>query len=147
MMAKGLDQFIPFIVTVIAIVATDLLKGVGVGILVAMVYIIKANIQNAFYFDINKLEPNKAVIRLAEEVTFLNKAAIQKQLYGMPKNIDSITIDGRKSKFIDKDVIEVIKDFELNAISKGIAIELVDVTYKKKGKKKGKKEDKLQTAI
>lgn len=147
MIAKGLDQFIPFIVTVIAIVTTDLLKGVGVGILVAMVYIIKANIQNAFYFDISKLDPNKAVIRLAEEVTFLNKAAIQKQLYSMPKNIDSITIDGRKSKFIDKDVIEVIKDFELNAISKGISIELIDVTYKKKGLKKDKKKDKLQTAI
>lgn len=134
---KGLDQFIPFMVTVIAIVSTDLLKGVGIGILVSMFYIFRANIQNAFIFniskdpDLDKGSAEKAVITLAEEVTFLNKAAIQKQLYGLPKTVQSIVIDGTKSKFIDKDVIEVIKDFEQNALSKGLDIDLKDVTYKK----------------
>lgn len=135
---KGLDQFIPFMVTVIAIVATDLLKGVGIGILVSMFYIFKANIQNAYIFNISNNEKEdqpsteKATIILAEEVTFLNKAAIQKQLYGLPKTVQSIIIDGTKSKFIDKDVIEVIQAFEQNALSKGLDIKLKDITYKKK---------------
>lgn len=147
---KGLDQFIPFIVTVIAIVATDLLKGVGIGILVSTFYIFRANIQNAFIFNISKdsdsdkTNNEKAVITLAEEVTFLNKAAIQKQLYGLPKTVQSIVIDGTKSKFIDKDVIEVIKDFEQNALSKGLDINLKDITYKKK---KYSKKQKLQKVV
>ncbi|TDQ75253.1 SulP family inorganic anion transporter [Sphingobacterium yanglingense] len=141
MYGKGLDQFIPFIVTVIAIVATDLLKGVGIGILVSMFYIFRANIQNAFIFDFTK-DPetddqadSKVVITLAEEVTFLNKAAIQKQLYDLPKAVKSVTINGRNSKFIDKDVIEVIKDYEQNALSKGVEISLIDIAYKKQPQK------------
>lgn len=135
--AKGLDQFIPFIVTVIAIVATDLLKGVGIGVLVSTFYIFRANIQNAFIFNFTKTpESSKAgqssvLITLAEEVTFLNKAAIQDRLYGLPKAVHSVTIDGSNSKFLDKDVIEVIKDFEQNALSKGMRINLIDVNYKK----------------
>jgi SulP family sulfate permease len=106
-----------------------------------MFYIFRANIQNAFIFDFTK-DPetddegdSKVVITLAEEVTFLNKAAIQKQLYDMPKSVKSVTIDGRNSKFIDKDVIEVIKDYEQNALSKDVEISLIDVTYKKQPQK------------
>ncbi|MCY4779368.1 SulP family inorganic anion transporter [Sphingobacterium sp. UT-1RO-CII-1] len=137
MYGKGLDQFIPFFVTVLAIVATDLLKGVGIGILVSMFYIFRANIQNAFIFHFSKdtdqdnEDGSKVKITLAEEVTFLNKAAIQKQLYALPKTVKSVTIDGRNSKFLDKDVIEVIKDYEHNARIKGIEIILIDITYKK----------------
>ena len=132
---KGLDQFIPFGVTVAAVVFTDLLTGVGVGILVATFYILRANLRNAFRLDLNETEnidKDHAVFTLAEEVTFLNKAPIQQQLYSLPKNVRSILIDGQRSKFIDKDVIDVIKDFEQNARSKGVDIELREVTYKNK---------------
>jgi|GEM_PF-5444167 len=61
----------------------------------------------------------KITLTLAEEVTFLNKAAIQKVLYGLPRRINGNSIDGSQSRFIDKDVIEVIKNFEQNAPSKG----------------------------
>lgn len=135
MFQKGLDQFIPFGVTVAAVVFTDLLTGVGVGILVATFYILRANLRNAFRLDLNETENtdnDHAVFTLAEEVTFLNKAPIQQQLYSLPKNVRSILIDGQRSKFIDKDVIDVIKDFEQNARSKGVDIELREVTYKNK---------------
>lgn len=137
MFKKGLDQFIPFVVTVLAVVLTDLLTGVGIGIVVATFYILRANMQNAYKFDIKK-EDNKstAVLTLAEEVSFLNKAPIQQKLYNLPKGIDKVIIDGNGSKFIDKDVIEVIKDFEQNALSKGVNIEINDVTYKKKSVEK-----------
>ena len=130
MFRKGLDQFIPFTITVIAIVFTDLLMGVGIGILVATFYILRANMQNAYKFEIN--EAQTAVLTLAEEVSFLNKVPIQQKLYNIPKSVDKVVIDGQNSKFIDKDVIEVLKDFEQNALSKGLGIELVDVTTKRK---------------
>ncbi|MBE8713159.1 SulP family inorganic anion transporter [Sphingobacterium hungaricum] len=133
MYVKGLDQFIPFTVTVLAVVVTDLLTGVGIGIVVSMFYILRANMKNAFKFDVSKDsdDKNRATLTLAEEVSFLNKVPIQQKLYNLPKSIDSILIDGQFSKFIDKDVIEVIKDFEKNALSKGLEIELNDVSYKK----------------
>lgn len=147
---KGLDQFIPFFVTVAAVVFTDLLTGVGVGILVATFYILKANMTNAYQFNIVQKEDNEmAVLTLAEEVTFLNKAPIQQKLYNLPKGVKSVVIDGQKSKFIDKDVIDVIKDFELNALSKGLDIELNDVNYKKKtfNRKLRLKKQKLQKVV
>lgn len=132
MYVKGWDQFIPFFMTIAVVVFTDLLTGVGVGIVVATFYILRANMKNAFKFDIIKQDDNeKAVITLAEEVTFLNKVPIQQKLYSLPKNIDKIEINGSQSKFIDKDVIEVIKDFQQNAISKGRDIQLTDIVYKK----------------
>ncbi len=146
MLKKGLDQFIPFTITVIAIVFTDLLTGVGVGILVATFYILRANMHNAYQFNIHPTDQEDksvAVLTLAEEVTFLNKAPIQQKLYSLPKNVKSVLIDGHKSTFIDKDVIDVIKDFEQNAISKGIEIELNEVTYKKKVLRKKQKLQKV----
>ncbi|MGM1431019.1 SulP family inorganic anion transporter [Sphingobacterium lactis] len=135
MLTKGLDQFIPFVVTVAAVVFTDLLTGVGIGIVVATFYILRANMHNAYHLNITPSksdESETAVITLAEEVSFLNKAPIQQKLYNLPKSVKSIVIDGQKSKFIDKDVIDVIKDFEQNALSKGLDIELNDVTYKRR---------------
>ena len=142
MMKKGLDQFIPFVVTVVAVVFTDLLTGVGIGILVATFYILRANMHNAYHLNIKTTDQSEietAVFTLAEEVTFLNKAPIQQKLYNLPKSVKSIIIDGQKSKFIDKDVIDVIKDFEQNALSKGLEIELNDVTYKRKSVRKKQK--------
>ncbi|WP_257658159.1 SulP family inorganic anion transporter [Parapedobacter lycopersici] len=129
---KGLDQFIPFIVTILAVVFTDLLTGVAIGLVVGIFYILKNNLSNAFEYDIDVNDHGaKITITLAEEVSFLNKASIQKSLYGLPKRINEIIIDGSQSRFIDKDVIEVIKDFEQNAVSKGKTIELVGIVNKK----------------
>ncbi len=130
MFRKGLDQFIPFATTVVAIVFTDLLMGVGIGILVATFYILRANMQNAYKFEIT--EEQTAVLTLAEEVSFLNKVPIQQKLYSLPRSVEKVVIDGKNSKFIDKDVLEVLKDFEQNAMSKGLDIELQDVSYKRK---------------
>ncbi|WP_353130584.1 SulP family inorganic anion transporter [Parapedobacter pyrenivorans] len=129
---KGLDQFVPFVVTITAVVFTDLLTGVGIGLLVAMFYILKDNLSNSFEYDIEENEDGaKITFTLAEEVTFLNKAAIQKALHGLPRRINEIIIDGSQSRFIDKDVIEVIKDFEQNAVSKGKSLELVGIVNRK----------------
>ncbi|NGM60789.1 SulP family inorganic anion transporter [Sphingobacterium sp. SGG-5] len=143
MHSKGLDQFVPFTLTIAAVVFTDLLTGVGIGILIATFYILRANMQNAYKFNIVGDGNNRAIFVLAEEVSFLNKVPIQQKLYSLPKSVISVTIDGKNSKFIDKDVIEVIKGYEQNARSKGIAIELQDVTYKKKAVYRKQKVEKV----
>ena len=132
MWSKGLDQFIPFMVTIVAVVLTDLLTGVGIGLLTAMFYILRNNLTNAFEFLMKENENGaKITITLAEEVTFLNKAAIQKALYALPRRINAITIDGSQSRFIDKDVIEVLDDFKQYALNAGRSVELIGITNKK----------------
>lgn len=129
---KGLDQFVPFMVTILAVVLTDLLTGVGIGLVVGIFYILRNNMSNTFEYDINEDENGaKITIMLSEEVSFLNKAAIQKSLYSLPKQINEVTIDGSHSRIIDKDVIEVIKAFKQNAKSKGRSVELVGIVNKK----------------
>ncbi len=132
---RGLDQFIPFVITILAVIFTDLLKGVGIGMMVAIFYILRNNMRNAFVYTLDFNEnKNKITVNLSEEVSFLNKAAIQQTLYNLPKSIDTIIVDGSKSRFIDKDVISVIKDFEHNALSKGKSVELKEIVNQKKVK-------------
>src|SRR5690606_18624028 len=132
MYRRGLDQFIPFVVTILAIVFTDLLKGVGIGMVVAIFYILRNNMRNPFGYDLEESNGNKKIkVYLSEEVSFLNKAAIQQSLYNLPKDVTHIIVDGTGSRFIDKDVVQVIKDFEQNALSSGKRVELIDVYDKR----------------
>ncbi len=132
MWLKGRDQFIPFMVTILAIIFTDLLMGVGIGLVVAMFFILRNNMSNAFKYSVENADSGSRItITLSEEVSFLNKAAIQKALYNLPKKTTEVVIDGSYSRFIDKDVIEVINDFRQNATSKGIKTELTDIVNMK----------------
>ncbi len=132
MWRKGLDQFVPFAVTIVAVVLTDLLTGVGIGLVVGIFYILRNNMSNTFEYEIAEHEGGtKVTLTLSEEVSFLNKAAIQKSLYSLPKQVDEVVIDGSHSRFIDKDVIEVIHAFKQNAESKGRRVELTGIVNKK----------------
>ncbi|MDP9081907.1 MAG: SulP family inorganic anion transporter [Bacteroidota bacterium] len=127
---KGLDQFIPFVVTIAAVVFTDLLIGVGIGMCVGVFYILRTNMRNPYFYQIDKNGDKKTIrIRLAEEVSFLNKAAIQITLTSLPKGTDVI-IDGSNSRYIDQDVLEIIQNFKHNAYTKGIIVQLHEVREK-----------------
>jgi MFS superfamily sulfate permease-like transporter len=127
---KGLDQFIPFVVTIVAVVLTDLLIGVGIGMLVGIFYILRTNLRNPYFYQITSKGDKKTItLRLAEEVSFLNKAAIQITLTNLPKGSDVI-IDGSNSRFIDPDVLEIIQNYRHNAYTKGIVVQLVDIRDK-----------------
>nr|WP_294946689.1 SulP family inorganic anion transporter [uncultured Mucilaginibacter sp.] len=127
---KGLDQFIPFVVTIIAVVFTDLLIGVGIGMMVGIFYILRTNLRNPYFYQITTKGDKKTItLRLAEEVSFLNKAAIQVTLTSLPKGSDVI-IDGSNSRFIDPDVLEIIQNYRHNAFTKGIIVQLVDIKDK-----------------
>jgi len=123
----GLSQFIPFVVTIVAVVLTDLLIGVGIGMLVGIFYILRTNLRNPYFYHIVKNgDKNVIRIRLAEEVSFLNKAAIQITLTSLPKGSDVI-IDGSNSRYIDPDVLEIIHNYKHNAYTKGIIVQLHEI--------------------
>jgi MFS superfamily sulfate permease-like transporter len=122
---KGLPQFIPFVVTIVAIYFTDLLKGVGIGMVVAVFFLLLTNLRNSYFYHIES-NGKKIRIRLAEEVSFLNKAAIQVTLTNIPKETE-VVIDGSASRYIDPDVLEIIHNFKHNAYTKGIIVSLENI--------------------
>jgi MFS superfamily sulfate permease-like transporter len=124
---KGWDQFIPFVVTIVAVLFTDLLKGVAVGMLVSVFYLLRTNMRNPYFYKMDKANDKKNIkIVLAEEVSFLNKAAIQVLLTGIEKETNVI-IDGSNSRYIDPDVLEVIQNYKHNAYTKGIIVTLTGI--------------------
>lgn len=110
----GWDQFMPFIMTIIGILATDLLKGIGIGMTFAIFYILRTNYRHSYHYkkEVNH-EGETVHLRLSEEVTFLNKASIQLTLNELPEN-SKVIIDGSHSVDIDYDVLEIIHDFRLH---------------------------------
>jgi MFS superfamily sulfate permease-like transporter len=120
----GWNQFIPFFVTVVAILFTDLLKGVGIGLAVGFFFILKANAEAAYFLnDVKEQERNVLHLRLSEHVSFLNKASIVQALNGLPNN-SKVVLDGTTSKVIDHDVLEAIESFRQIAPERGIDLEL-----------------------
>jgi carbonic anhydrase len=107
----GFEQFFPFVTTVVAILATDLLKGIGIGMLVAIFFILRKNYKHAYHYKKERAgEKEVTILKLSEEVTFLNKASIQLSLEDVPANT-KVIIDGSNSVAIDYDVLEIIEDF------------------------------------
>ncbi|NVO86014.1 SulP family inorganic anion transporter [Hymenobacter terrestris] len=125
----GWQQFLPFIVTITAIMFTDLLKGVVLGLVVGVFYILKANYDSAYYLSKPTEEGadnGPIVLRLSAQLSFLNKASIIKVLEELPLN-SSVIIDGSSSVFIDYDVLEAIENFRQGAPDRGIQVELRDI--------------------
>jgi carbonic anhydrase len=124
----GWDQFMPFIVTIIAILTTDLLKGILIGMAFAIFYILRRNYRHAYHYKKEKNGDQEVItLQLSEEVTFLNKASIQLSLDDMPKN-SKVIIDGSNSVSIDYDVLEIIQDFKkMAAPQRNIDVETIAV--------------------
>lgn len=123
---NGKYQFIPFVATVVAVVATDLLKGVGIGLLISIVYILQGNMKRAYYLSRETLnDADEITIKLAEEVSFLNKAAIKKTLKNV-KAGSKVIIDAKTTSYITMDVLEMIQDFaNVRAREEDIHVELL----------------------
>lgn len=117
---KGFNQFIPFTATIIAILFTDLLTGVLIGISVGLVFILRSNFHSALLVINDK---NNYLFRFRKDVSFLNKPIIKRKLEAVPPHA-IVLIDVSRVDFIDKDVIEVIEDFILHAHLKSIRVEL-----------------------
>ncbi|RPD44961.1 SulP family inorganic anion transporter [Hymenobacter sediminis] len=120
----GWQQFLPFIITIIAILFTDLLKGVTVGLVVGVFYILKANYESAYFITRPTAKPEGPIhLKLSEQVSFLNKASIVKVLDELPHG-SHVLVDGSESSYIDYDVLEAIENFRLSAPERNITLEL-----------------------
>lgn len=129
----GFNQFVPFIVTVLAILFTDLLIGVTIGLATGMFFILHANLKTPFFMNRQSSHEDHPEgrrmhvhIQLAENLSFLNKAGVNKALSEMPDGA-VVQIDASRSRYIDRDVLEIIHDFAQSAPYRGITVELVDV--------------------
>jgi MFS superfamily sulfate permease-like transporter len=122
----GQMHFVPFVVTILGIVFTDLLMGIGMGLAVAIFYVLYNNYKKPFLFEKDE-HMKDGVIRLAlaEDVTFINKASIQRTLTQIPDGA-RVVIDASKSINIDYDVIEIIDEFEINAKHRGIHLTIIE---------------------
>jgi MFS superfamily sulfate permease-like transporter len=123
----GWEQFIPFAVTIIAILFTDLLIGICVGLAVGVFYILKANYKSPYFYHKEEQRDREVIrIKLSEHVSFLNKASIILTLDHMPSN-SHVVIDGENSEFIDYDVLEAIQGFKQTAHERNIQVEVLNV--------------------
>jgi MFS superfamily sulfate permease-like transporter len=123
----GWEQFIPFVVTIVAILLTDLLKGITAGMIVGVFFILYHRYQHSLdHIESVSNEDGREVHHLvfSEQVSFFNKASVITALEKVPKNA-KVTIDCRQSKIIDYDVREVIDNFRTHAELKNIDVELL----------------------
>ncbi|MFN4081666.1 MAG: SulP family inorganic anion transporter [Saprospiraceae bacterium] len=125
MWENGKYQFWPFVVTVVAIVLTDLLTGVVIGLFASIFALLRGNMKNSYFFRKEKFQDGEIIkIKLSQEVSFLNKASIKLTLEHLPEG-STVVIDAKDTAYIDFDVLEIIHDFaEVKAPAKGINLTL-----------------------
>jgi MFS superfamily sulfate permease-like transporter len=123
---KGKYQFAPFIATLAAVVFLDLLKAVAIGMVIAIVFILRGNIKRAYYFKKEDYHEGDVIyIDLAQEVSFLNKAAIKNTLNNIPKN-SKVVINASDTVYIAHDVLDLIEEFrDFKALEKNIDLKLI----------------------
>ena len=110
--AKGKYQFVPFIATFVAVVFTDLLKGVALGMIISILFVLKGNLKRAYSFKKEEyLDGDIIHINLAQEVSFLNKAAIKSTLNEIPENT-KVIIDASETIYIAHDILDLIREFK-----------------------------------
>ncbi len=122
---KGKYQFIPFIATLVFVVATDLLKGVALGIVISIIFVLRGNLKRAYNFKKEEYEDGDIIhIDLAQEVSFLNKAAIKQTLSEIPEN-SKVVINAHDTEYIAHDVLDLIREFkETRAVDENIRVKL-----------------------
>ena len=110
---KGKYQFIPFMATFLAVVFSDLLKGVALGIIISIIFVLKGNLKRAYSFRKEEyLDGDVIHIDLAQEVSFLNKAAIKLTLYDIPEN-SKLIINAQDTVYIAHDILDLIREFKV----------------------------------
>lgn len=124
--AKGKYQFVPFIATLLAVVLTDLLRGVALGMIISVIFILRGNLKRAYNFRKEEYAAGDVIhIDLAQEVSFLNKAAIKSTLSDIPENA-TVVIDASDTVYIAHDVLDLIEEFRcIRAEEENIKVTLV----------------------
>lgn len=122
---KGWTQFIPFLVTIPAVFFVDLLPGVGIGIGVAVLFILRRNFRAPYTFVLVESNGTKILkLKLGSIVGFFNKGAIIQTLELVPEG-SRVIIDASATGFIDPDIVEVLEDFVQSLPMRKITYELI----------------------
>ncbi|MGB0598299.1 MAG: SulP family inorganic anion transporter [Rubripirellula sp.] len=122
----GWNQFLPFMITISAILFTDLLRGIGIGLVASIFFILRSNYVKSFWMT--TMDDGGVTVHrmtLAESVFFLNKGDIQAALLKIRPG-SKLVIDGSDSVHIDQDVIDLFNDFETNAGFQDIEVQRID---------------------
>jgi MFS superfamily sulfate permease-like transporter len=117
---KGWNQFAPFVITVMAILFTDLLVGIMIGMLVGFFFVIRSGIHQSIVM-VN--DDNRYLIRFYKDVSFLQKSTLLKYFDQIPEGA-SLVIDGSRSVYVDEDITDLIDDYLRRARGYGIKVEL-----------------------
>ena len=121
----GWMEFIPFMVTILAILFGNLLWGIGLGLAVAIFFILYRNYQKPYFFDHTKVKAGEDIyLKLSESVSFLNKESVNKSLHLIPNN-HKVILDASDTHDIHPDVMEIIHDFQDTAHEREIEVELI----------------------
>ena len=125
MYKAGMRRFMPFIITILAVMFTDLITGILVGGAVAVFTILRDNYKTPYFFRKEEYHKGEKIkLTLSEEVTFLNKASMMLTLDHLPANSE-VVIDATNSVNIDADVLEIIEEFRQTANYKNIKLETI----------------------
>ena len=124
MWSLGLKQFLPFVITIIIILLTDLLIGVSIGLLISAWFIIRNNFKAEYRIQKTTQHGIESFyIKLNSNVTFLNKVKLKSTLDQVPE-YSVLTIDGSECNFIDYDILEIISEYGNKAHDKHIELHL-----------------------
>ena len=127
MWSLGRKQFIPFLITIVVILSTDLLLGVSIGLLISVYYIVQSNFKIEYNISQTKHQGIETqYIKLNHNVTFLNKVKLRKTLDDVPE-FSVLTIDGSESRQIDYDILEIISEFKRKAHDRHIELHLINI--------------------
>jgi MFS superfamily sulfate permease-like transporter len=130
---QGWSQFLPYIATIAGVVFTDLLVGIGIGLAVAIIILLRDSFRNSYTLHEESINGDKHVrMTLAEEVYFLNKGPIANELKRVSPG-SLFTIDVSRSVKIDHDVQELIRDFQLSAVSRNIQVKVIPKPMERTG--------------
>ena len=121
-----MDQFIPFVVTLVAILLTDLLTGILIGTVVALFSLIRSNFKSAVMV-VN--DEKNFLVRFRKDISFLNKPIVKEKLESVPPDA-FVIIDMTRADFIDKDIIDVVNEFLHHAHLKNIRVEIKKSSFK-----------------
>jgi carbonic anhydrase len=122
---SGREQFIPFAVTVAAVVLTDILLGVGIGLLFSVGFVLRQNYRKGFY---TSLKNGELVIKLAEDISFIHRPGLSEELRKIPDN-SVVTISAENTHNINHDIAELIAEFRESAALRGITVREKSMPY------------------
>ncbi len=126
MWSEGRHQFLPFVLTIVAIVLTDLLVGILIGLGVSIVFILHSNLRRPLRRVMEQHVAGDVLrIELANQVSFLNRATLEKTLQEVPRG-GHVLIDARNTNYIDPDIRDLLEDFrQKTSAAHGVRLSMV----------------------